>query len=73
MLASGLESAIATVVLAIFVVGAVAVYAGSAWEAHHLASGGHPLVSSKALSWVSVGVVLGSVALLAIAAVSVAR
>lgn len=73
VLASGLESAIATVVLAIFVFGALAVYAGSTWEAHHLASGGRPLISSKALLWVSVGVVLGSVVLLAIAAVSAAR
>lgn len=73
VLASGLESPIATVVLAVFVIGTVAVYAGSAWEAHHLAGRGRPLVSSKVLLWVSVGVVLGSVVLLAIAAISQAR
>jgi hypothetical protein len=73
VLTSGLESPIATAVLAVFVIGAVAVYAGSAWEAHHLAGGGRSLASSKALLWISVGVVLGSVVLLAIAAISQAR
>ena len=72
VLASGLESAIATGVWL------------SSWSApwpytrgrlgrRITSPPGDALVSSKALSWVSVGVVLGSVALLAIAAVSAAR
>lgn len=73
VLASGLDSPIATVVLAVFVIGTVTVYAGSAWEAHHLAGGSPPLISSKVLLWISVGVVLGSVLLLAVAAITQAR
>ena len=51
MLLSGVSSPVMFGVAALFVVGAVLVYAGSAWEASHIAEGGQPVVSSRTLLW----------------------
>lgn len=73
MLLSGFGSPMLVGVAALFVGGAVLVYAGSAWEASHIADGGAPVVSSRALLWATVVVVFGSVVLLAVTVVSAAR
>ena len=73
MLLSGVSSPVMFGVAALFVVGAVLVYAGSAWEASHIAEGGQPVVSSRTLLWATVVVVFGSVVLLAVTVVSAAR
>jgi hypothetical protein len=58
---------------AIFMGLALAVYAGSAYEAYRLASGGEPLVSARTLLWVTVGVILVSIVLLAVTVMTAAR
>lgn len=73
VLASGVDSPGTFGVLALFLGAALLVYLGSAWEAHHLAGGGEPLVSSRALLWATVAVIIGSVLLLAVSVVTVAR
>lgn len=73
MLLSGFGSPMLFVVAALFVGGAALVYAGSAWEASHIADGGQPVVSSRALLWATVVVVFGSVVLLAVTVVSATR
>jgi hypothetical protein len=73
MLLSGVSSPVMFGVAALFVAGAVLVYAGSAWEASHIADGGQPVASSRALLWATVVVVFGSVVLLAVTVVSAAR
>ena len=60
-------------ILAMFLGGALAVYLGSAWEAYHIADGGRPLVSSRALLWATVVVIMVSVMLLAVSFVAAAR
>ncbi len=73
VLLSGVDTPASLGVLALFLGGALVVYGGSAWEAHHIADGGEPLVSSRALLWATVGVILGSIMLLAVSVVSVAK
>jgi hypothetical protein len=58
---------------AIFLGLAVVVYAGTAWEAYHLAEGGEPVVSARALLWATVGVIFLSVAVLAFTVVTAAK
>jgi hypothetical protein len=58
---------------AVFMCLALAVYAGSAYEAYRLASGGEPLVSARTLLWVTVGVILVSIVLLAVTVMTAAR
>lgn len=70
---AGIDSAGTFGVFALFLGAALIVYLGSAYEAYHLASGGGPLVSSRALLWATVAVVLGSVMMLAMSVVTVAR
>ncbi len=71
--ASGVTSAGSFGVFALFLGGALLVYVGTAWEARHLASGGRPLVSSRALLWATVVIIIGSIMLLAVSVVTVAR
>ncbi|MDP9297371.1 MAG: hypothetical protein M3O98_01700 [Actinomycetota bacterium] len=73
VLLSGLTSAVLVVVLALFAGMALFVYLGSAWEALRLAAGDPPFLSSRALLWATVAVVLASVALLALAVASATR
>jgi predicted RNA-binding Zn-ribbon protein involved in translation (DUF1610 family) len=73
MFVSGVDSAGTFGVFALFLGGALIVYLGSAWEAYHIAGGGRPLVSSRALLWATVGVILASVMLLAVSVATVAR
>jgi hypothetical protein len=73
VLLSGLTSPVLVVVLALFAGMALVVYLGSAWEAFRLAAGDPPFLSSRALLWATVAVVLASVALLALAVASATR
>lgn len=70
---SGVSSAGTFGVFALFLGGALAVYLGSAYEAYRLAEGAAPLVSSRALLWATVVVIIASVMLLAVSVVTVAR
>jgi hypothetical protein len=60
-------------VFVLFLLTSLVVYAGSAIEAHRLASGGELLVSSRVLLWVLAAVIMGSVIAFAFAAVSAGR
>jgi hypothetical protein len=73
VLVAGLTSAVLVTVLALFAGMAVVVYLGSAWEAFRLAAGEPPFVSSRALPWATVAVVMLSVALLTLAIASPSR
>lgn len=57
---------------AVFMTLALAVYGGSAYEAYRLASGGEPLVTARTLLWVTVGVILVSIVLLAVTVMTAA-
>jgi hypothetical protein len=70
---SGLSSAVVILVFAVLVLIAIGVYAGSAVEAERVAHGGDLLVSSRTLMWVTVVVLLGSIALLVGAVTSAPR
>jgi hypothetical protein len=70
---AGVRSGLAFLVFALFLLTGLAVYAGSAFEAYRLASGGDLLVSSRTLLWVLVGVVLVAVVLLALVVVGASR
>jgi hypothetical protein len=50
---------------------AMVLYLGSAAEAYRIASGGSPFVSSRALLWATVGLIMLSVSLLAMSVVTV--
>jgi RNA polymerase subunit RPABC4/transcription elongation factor Spt4 len=51
----------------------LAVYLGSAYEAHRIAGGGAPFVRTRTLLWITVGVIFGSVVLLGITVAAVGR
>ena len=70
---SGVGSSGTFGVFALFLGGALAVYLGSAYEAYRLAEGEGPLVSSRALLWATVVVIIVSVMLLAVSLVTAAR
>lgn len=70
---SGTGSSALFMVFVLFLVTALAVYAFSAYEASHLAKGGDVLISSRALLWVLVGLVMLSTLLLAMAVLSANR
>jgi hypothetical protein len=70
---SGVESPGIFGVFSLFLGAALLVYLGSAWEAYRLADGGHPFMSSRALLWATVVVIIASVMLLAVSVVTVAR
>ena len=57
-------------VFVLFLVTALVVYGGSAYEAYRIAEGGDVLISSRALLWVLVGLILLSVVMLALAVAS---
>jgi len=70
---AGVRSGPGLLAFALFALTTIAVYAGSAFEAHRLASGAGMLVSSRALLWVLVGVIMLSVVMLALAVVGATR
>ena len=71
--ASGVNTSGTIGVFALFLGAALLVYVGSALEAYRLAEGGQPFLSSRALLWATVVVIIGSVLLLAVSVVTVAR
>ncbi|MGZ8583289.1 MAG: hypothetical protein ACXWX4_08275 [Actinomycetota bacterium] len=73
VLISGVRSAGALAVFALFFGAALLMYVGSAWEAYRLADGGRPFISSRALMWVTVVVIMTSVAVLAVSVVTAAK
>jgi len=73
VLVSGVETAGMFAILALFLGAALIVYFGTAWEAFHIADGGTPVVSSRALLWATVVVILGSVMLLAVSVLTLPR
>jgi hypothetical protein len=73
MFISGVTTSGTFRVFALFLGAALVVYVGSALEAHRLAEGGQPFVSSRALLWATVVIIIGSVLLLAVSVVTVAR
>jgi hypothetical protein len=70
---AGVSSTATFGVFALFLGSAVAVYLGTAWEAFHIAGGGRALVSSRALLWATVAVIMASVLMLAMSVVTVTR
>jgi predicted RNA-binding Zn-ribbon protein involved in translation (DUF1610 family) len=70
---SGVTSSGLMGVFLLFMTMSLAVYFGSAYEAHRLAQGDAPLVSARVLLWVTVGVIMMSVVLLALTVVTAAR
>lgn len=70
---SGVSSAGTFWVFALFLGSTLAVYLGTAWEAYHIADGGRPLVSSRALLWATVAVIMASVMMLALSVIAAAR
>jgi ribosomal protein L40E len=67
---AGVRSGPTFAVFVLFLVTALAVYAGSAFEAYRIAEGGDVLIGSRPLLWVLVGLILLSVVMLALAVVS---
>jgi hypothetical protein len=67
------RNAITTVTFVVFTGTAIAAYVGTALEAKRLAAGGGLLVSSRALLWGVVGLVVVSLVLLAVSVVSTVR
>ncbi len=70
---SGARSSSFLGVFALFFVMTTIVYAATAYEAMRMAEGAGPLVSARTLMWLTVGVILLSVSLLAMAVAVVAR
>jgi len=70
---SGPTSGVLATVLVLFLGTALVLYLGSAWEAYRLAAGEPAFVSSRALLWATVAVVMVSVALLALAVATATR
>jgi hypothetical protein len=69
---SGVTTAGLLGVLALYLLMALIVYLGSAYEAYRIAEGGQPLVTARALLWATVGIIMLSVVLLALTVASVA-
>lgn len=70
---SGLSSPVGVGIFGLYLVAAIVVYVGSAYEASRIAQGGEPFISARQLLWVTVALILGSVALLALSVVFAAR
>jgi hypothetical protein len=70
---SGLSSPVAVAIFLFYVLAAITVYVGSAYEAAQIAEGGQPFIGARKLLWITVGLILGSVVLLASSVVFVAR
>jgi hypothetical protein len=70
---SGVSSGVVLTVFMLFAGMAVVIYLGSAWEAYRLANGETLFVSSRAVLWATVGIIMVSVALLALAATTATK
>jgi len=70
---AGVDSAGTFGVFALFLGAALLVYLGSAYEAYRLADGEPPIVSSRALLWATVAIIIGSVMVIAVSLISAAR
>lgn len=70
---SGLGSAGQSAMVALYLTTTLIVYVGSAAEAYRIAGGGAPFVSARTLLWVTVGLLLVSIGLLALAATVLVR
>jgi predicted RNA-binding Zn-ribbon protein involved in translation (DUF1610 family) len=69
----GVSSGLLLGVFATFLILALAVYVGSAFEAYYIAGGGHVIISARHLLWATVAVILLSVSLLAVSVVTVTK
>ena len=67
---AGVRSGPTFAVFALFLLTALVVYGGSAYEAYRIADGGDVLIGSRPLLWVLVGLILLSVVMLALAVAS---
>jgi hypothetical protein len=70
---SRVSSAATLGIFLLFMITAVVVYVGSAYEARALAQGGDVLVSARALLWALVAVIMLSVVMLALAVVTATK
>ncbi|MEO8475417.1 MAG: zinc ribbon domain-containing protein [Actinomycetota bacterium] len=70
---SGVRSGMVFALFAAFMALALATYLGSAFEAYQMAQGGRPLVTARTLLWVTVGVIVLSMAVLALTVVTASR
>ena len=70
---SGLGSIGQSAMVALYLTTTLIVYLGSAAEAYRIAGGGAPFVSSRTLLWVTVGLLLVSIGLLALTATVLVR
>ena len=70
---SGLGSAGQSAMVALYLTTTLIIYVGSAAEAYRIAGGGAPFVSARTLLWVTVGLLLVSIGLLALAATVLVR
>ena len=73
VLVAGVDSAGTFGVFALFLGAALLVYLGSAYEAYRMAAGEPSLVSSRALLWATVAIIIGSVMVIAVSLISAAR
>ncbi len=73
VLASGVRSGALLGVTLLLALMTLAVYLGSAYEARRIAAGGSPFVGTRALLWITVAVIMGSVVLLGITVVALGR
>ncbi|MEP7060472.1 MAG: hypothetical protein ABI828_07050 [Actinomycetota bacterium] len=70
---SGVHSAGQDVMVLLYAATTLLIYGGSAAEAYRMAQGASPLVSSRTLLWVTVGLLILSIGLIAITAMTAAR
>jgi RNA polymerase subunit RPABC4/transcription elongation factor Spt4 len=70
---SGVHSGPLLAVALLLLAMTLGVYLGSAYEAHRIAGGGGPIVATRTLLWVTVGVILGSVVMLGITVAAVGK
>jgi hypothetical protein len=70
---TGVHSGVLRVALMVFLVMALAVYVGSAYEAYQMAEGGDLFVQGKQLMWITVAAVLLSIGLLAVSVMTTAK
>ncbi len=60
---SGLSTTATVGIFVMYVVTVIVVYVGTAFEARHIAAGGEPFIGARTLLWITVGLILASVAL----------
>ena len=73
MLAFGNGSGVLKALFALYLLLALGVYLGSAYEAYRMAEGAPPIVSTRNLLWASAAIVIVSVFILALSVITVAK